>query len=147
MDDHFFTVYDVPATRLAIIGWRAGTRGRLHFRGLDPETKPQGREACGQREPFVCECGVVLESLAVDMTKGADRRLPFNPLFCPDTPEALVSSALDCYIFFLFGIPSLNSFCLPWPPPSPHCSWTREWSTLTVALLMLTGSVNLNSRS
>ena len=50
---------------------------------------------------------MVLESLAVDMTKEADRRLPFNPLFYPDTPEALVSSALDCYIFFLFGIPSL----------------------------------------
>ena len=27
VDDHFFTVYDVPATRLAIIGWRAGTHG------------------------------------------------------------------------------------------------------------------------
>ena len=83
VDDHFFTVYDVPATRLAIIGWRAGTRGRLHFRGLDPETKPQGREACGHRGPFLSECGVVLESLAVDMTKEADRRLPFSPLFLP----------------------------------------------------------------
>ena len=89
VDDHFFTVYDVPVTRLAIIGWRAGTRGRLHFRGLDPED-PQGREACGHREPFLSECELVLESLVADVTKGADRRLPFNPLFYPDSAKALV---------------------------------------------------------
>ena len=34
VDDHFFTVYDVPAARLAIIGWRAGTRGTHRTRVL-----------------------------------------------------------------------------------------------------------------
>ena len=29
----------------------------------------------------MCECGVVPGALGVDVKKGADRRLPFNPLF------------------------------------------------------------------
>jgi hypothetical protein len=62
--------------------WSQGIRWNSRGLGL-LQARCARRRVRGQREPFVCECGVVLESLAVDMTKEADRRLPFSPLFLP----------------------------------------------------------------
>ena len=54
VDDHFFTVYDVPVTRLAIIGWRTGTHGthRTCVLVYNPRGAPRGRSACSLSQSF-----------------------------------------------------------------------------------------------